>query len=66
MKLKTGNDEFCLHCMEWREYDSEGRCKICKHIIHSENKKSDKDGYSSHESDSVSFEESGEDTDSYE
>jgi uncharacterized paraquat-inducible protein A len=45
MKFKTGCDEFCLHCMQWREYDEIGRCKICKHIIYRENKKSEKEGY---------------------
>jgi len=61
MKLKIGSDEFCLHCMEWREYDEEGRCKICKHIIHRENTKSEKEGYNTLKSESPSFEESDED-----
>ena len=64
MKLKIGSDEFCLHCMEWREYDGEGRCKICKHIIHRENKKSEKEGYNNIKSESPSFEELDEDIDS--
>jgi hypothetical protein len=34
MKTIVGNDEFCLKCMEWREYDGNGRCKICNSIIH--------------------------------
>lgn len=32
-KVEVGNDEFCSNCMEWREYDEEGRCKVCKKII---------------------------------
>jgi len=42
MKVKIGNDDFCLYCMEWREIDKDGRCKICKHLIHRDNKKQDK------------------------
>lgn len=33
MTVKVGTDEFCSKCMEWREYDEEGRCKVCKKII---------------------------------
>ena len=33
MKVNVGNDEFCPICMEWREYDDEGRCKICHKAI---------------------------------
>jgi len=62
MKLKIGNDEFCLHCMEWREYDEKGRCKICKHIIHREEKESEKEGYSGLKKEAPSFEEFDEDT----
>jgi len=65
MKLKIRSDEFCLHCMEWREYDEEGRCKICKHIIHRENKKSEKKGYNNLKSESPSFEELDEDIEDY-
>lgn len=61
MMLKIGSDEFCLHCMEWREYDEEGRCKICKNIIHRENKKSEKEGYNNLKSESPSYEEFDED-----
>jgi hypothetical protein len=66
MKLKIKSDEFCLHCMEWREYDEEGRCKICKHIIHRENKKSEKEGYNTLKSESPSFEELDENIEDYE
>lgn len=34
MVMAVGNDEFCIKCMEWREYDNKGRCKICKNLIH--------------------------------
>ena len=56
MKVKVANDEFCLYCMEWQEYDEKGRCKICKHIIHKENKKSENEGYNRSKSESPSFE----------
>jgi hypothetical protein len=32
-KISVGNDEFCPSCMEWREYDEEGRCKKCRRLI---------------------------------
>ena len=56
MILKIGKDEFCLNCMEWREYDSEGRCKFCKHIICRNVKKKQKVGYSEYKSQNISFE----------
>ena len=65
MKLKIGSDEFCLHCMECREYDEEGRCKICKHIIHRENTKFEKEGYNYIKSESPSYEDSYEDVEDY-
>jgi len=63
MPMKIGNDEFCLHCMDWQEYDEEGRCKICKHIIHKE-KESEKEGYNKLKSES-SFDEADEDGDDF-
>jgi len=33
MKVKVGNDEFCPHCMDWQEYDDEGKCKKCRKLI---------------------------------
>ncbi len=33
MPVMVGTDEFCSTCMEWREYDEEGRCKVCKKMI---------------------------------
>ena len=56
MKVKTGNDEFCLFCMEWQKYDEKCRCRVCKHVIHKENKKSEKEGYNKLKSESPSFE----------
>ena len=32
MSIKIGKDDFCSNCMEWREYDEEGRCKVCGKI----------------------------------
>lgn len=32
-KVTVGEDEFCPTCMEWREYDEEGKCKICRRVI---------------------------------
>ena len=63
MKAKIGSDEFCLHCMEWREYDEEGRCKVCKHIIHKINKKSENDGYNELKEESPSYKFDEEDND---
>ena len=65
MKLKIGSDEFCLHCMEWRGYDEEGRCKICKQVIHRENIKSEKEGYNNLKKESPSFEELDQDIEGY-
>jgi len=39
MVMAVGNDEFCIKCMEWREYDYYGRCKICKNLIHKKKSK---------------------------
>lgn len=33
MKTKVGHDEFCITCMEWREYDENGRCVVCGKIV---------------------------------
>ena len=63
MKLKIGNDEFCLYCMDWQEYDEEGRCKKCKHIIH-KIKKSEEEGYNKEKIES-SFEDIDENGDDF-
>ena len=31
--ITVGTDEFCSNCMEWREFDEGGRCKVCGKII---------------------------------
>jgi len=51
--------------MEWREFDEEGRCKICKHIIHKEKKKSEKEGYNELKSESPAFEEFDDNADDF-
>ena len=33
MNIKVNNDEFCLNCMEWQEYDEKGRCVVCGKVI---------------------------------
>lgn len=63
MKLKTGQDEFCLNCMEWMEYNNEGRCKKCKQIIHKEKRESEQEGYNRTKSEYQSFEDSSDDYD---
>jgi len=55
MKVKTGKDEFCMHCMEWREYDSEGRCKICHNKIVKTGNSGDQ-GYSDYKKESSAYE----------
>ncbi len=44
-KVEVGNDEFCSNCMEWREYDEEGRCKVCKKIIKKQESSISKNSY---------------------
>jgi len=56
MSYKIGKDEFCLKCMEWREYDKEGRCKVCKRRIVKLIKKNEKLGYNEYKTESPSFE----------
>jgi len=56
MKVKICNDDFCLFCMEWREFDEEGRCKVCNHIIHREGKKQEKGGYEKYKTETPSIE----------
>jgi len=29
MKISVGTDDYCPVCMEWREYDDNGNCKVC-------------------------------------
>jgi len=53
MKQKIGNDDFCIHCMEWREFDNKGRCVVCKNIIHKETKKNSEQSYNNLKSEST-------------
>jgi len=32
-KIVVGTDEFCSKCMEWQEYDENGKCKVCGKLI---------------------------------
>ena len=56
MKVKIGNDDFCIYCMDWREFNEEGRCKVCNHIIHRENKKQEKNRYENYKIETPSYE----------
>ena len=44
-RVAVGNDEFCFNCMEWREYDDEGRCKVCRKQIKKKQAPSQKINY---------------------
>jgi len=57
MSLKVGSDEFCSNCMEWREYDEEGKCKVCgKQIFKKYSKEQDK-SYAEYEIETLDLEE---------
>ena len=43
--MKVGTDEFCSKCMEWREFDENGKCKVCGKLIKSSEKSMEKDNY---------------------
>lgn len=45
MIVKVGNDEFCSNCMEWQEYDEQGRCKKCGKLIKKQLEIQQKDSY---------------------
>jgi hypothetical protein len=44
-KVAVGNDEFCFNCMDWREYDDEGKCKVCRKQIKKKQAPSQKINY---------------------
>ena len=44
-KVAVGNDEFCFNCMDWREYDDEGKCKVCRKQIKKKQVQSQKINY---------------------
>ncbi len=58
MRVKIGSDDFCSNCMEWQEYDEEGRCKKCGKIIMKQKINDKKESYAEYERESVNFEES--------
>lgn len=55
MVVKVGNDEFCTKCMDWREYDEEGKCKVCGKVIRKDLKDKSKDGYSDYKTETPSY-----------
>ena len=58
--MKIGNDEFCSNCMEWQEYDENGRCKICGKIIFKQKTKDTNKSYAEYERETPDFEDSEE------
>jgi len=55
MIVKVGNDEFCFNCMDWREYDEEGKCKVCGKIIKKNLKEKNKESYNDYETETPSY-----------
>jgi hypothetical protein len=56
-KIKgVGRDEFCMNCMEWREYDEEGKCKKCGKLIKKQSKNAHRDSYDEYKSEGPSYE----------
>ena len=31
--IKTGEDEFCTNCMDWRQCNEDGECVVCKNKL---------------------------------
>ena len=56
MPIKIGEDEFCSNCMEWREFDENGKCKVCGKIILKQKNKEKKDSYSEYERETLEIE----------
>ena len=56
MAIKVGSDEFCSNCMEWREYDSEGKCRVCGKVIKKILKNQNKEGYNDYKTETPSYE----------
>ena len=56
MAVKVGSDEFCSKCMEWQEYDEEGKCKVCGKVIKKMSRDSPKEGYNDYKTETPSFE----------
>ena len=55
-KITVGLDDFCSNCMEWREYDEEGKCKKCGKLIKKEQVSTGKDSYSEYETEDPTYE----------
>ncbi|MFX0125645.1 MAG: hypothetical protein ACFFAE_18625 [Candidatus Hodarchaeota archaeon] len=60
MPMKIGNDEFCSNCMEWREFDEDGKCKVCGKYIVKQVIKDKTDSYAEYERETADIEESEE------
>ena len=60
MPIKIGNDDFCSNCMDWREYDENGRCKLCGKIIFKHKVKDTNKSYAEYERETTDFEDSEE------
>jgi PHP family Zn ribbon phosphoesterase len=56
MAIKVGSDEFCSKCMEWREYDAQGKCKVCGKVIKKILKNQHKEGQDDYTTETPSFE----------
>lgn len=62
-RVTVGTDEFCLDCMEWREYDEEGKCKVCGKLIKKPDRPTQRTKYDEYELDNEfeEIEEQGDD-----
>lgn len=56
MTIKVGIDDFCSQCMEWQEYDDEGKCKVCKKTIKKMPKKTNRQDVNEYTKESPEFE----------
>ena len=65
MPMKIGEDDFCSTCMEWREYDEEGRCKVCGKIIKKMISEDDENSYDRYKSESPNIDEDDSDENEY-
>ena len=54
--MKVGSDEFCSNCMEWQEFDDEGKCKVCGKVIKKHKEVQKKDSYNEYKQEESSFE----------
>jgi hypothetical protein len=65
MPIKIGKDDFCSNCMEWRDYDEEGRCKVCGKIIKKIISEDDKNAYERYKSEPPNIENDDESENEY-